>query len=337
MASNAAFSRRELTELLHQNGALPQGSVTNVRVDLQVDTLFSHLTFVKLKYSANASSGLPKQLLIKRSLSGVTQSELEFYARFAAELSSPPLLPWYLTTSNGALLLQDLRPTHWTASWPDLPSDQICLQTVTTLAQVHAQWWENPDLGVTIGAPHSTESLSTMVAGIAASLPGFCDAATALLSKEKLRLLERVFSSSLKPWLRLTNPQALTVVHGDAHIWNFLLPRAEGGPVYLIDWQLWHVDVGVRDLAFLMAAHWDGEQRDRLEIRLLHRYHEELLARQVSNYSRDDLWLDYRLCAIRNLTIPILLWKRGVNDEMWQARLSSVLTAYDDLDCEELL
>ena len=337
MASKKAYSPRKLTDLFRQNGFLPQGSITNVDVELETETLFSKLTFLTVRYTAGVSPALPERLLIKVPLSGIKENEIEFYARLAGKLTSPPIVPWYLTSPAGALILQDLRHTHTTASWPDLPSDRICLQIVTALAQVHAQWWEDSELGVTIGAAHSTESLTNMVGEIAAALPKFCDAATDLLPLGRRRLLERVFGSSLRPWLRLTNPHALTVVHGDAHIWNFLLPRAEREPVYLIDWQLWHVDVGVRDLAFLMAAYWDGEQRDRLEIKLLHRYHEELLALQISNYSRDDLWMDYRLCAIRNLTYPIILWKRGVRKDMWQARLRSVLTAYDDLDCDELL
>jgi hypothetical protein len=67
-----------------------------------------------------------------------------------------------------------------------------------------------------------------------------------------------VFSSSLQPWLRLTDRQALTIAHGDAHTWNSLFPRTgqDEGPAFLIDWQLWHLDVGARDLAFFMALHW---------------------------------------------------------------------------------
>src|SRR5206468_7889358 len=111
--------------------------------------------------------------------------------------------------------------------------------------------------------------------------------------------------------------RGLTVTHGDAHNWNFLFPREAGGPVYLIDWQLWHVDVGTRDLAFLIALHWDAERRRVMEIPLLRKYHEDLIAGGIADYSWSDLWLDYRLCVVRNLTIPVLFWSRGMADESW--------------------
>jgi hypothetical protein len=105
----------------------------------------------------------------------------------------------------------------------------------------------------------------------------------------------------------------------------------------LIDWQLWHIDVGARDLAFFMALHWYPKRRRELESSLIHRYHEALVAHGVSNYSLDDLWLDYRRGVIRNLTNPIFFWKRGMNPEYWWDRLECALAAYDDLACDELL
>jgi len=336
MAPYNVFSPRQLTDLLYHSGALSSGSVTDVRVDKRVDTVVSKLTFLVVKYSPSAEQSLPERLVLKQPLASDNQSELEFYSRLAPALPSPPIVPLYLTTSDGDLILQDLRASHTNPAWPLSPSNRECLRSVETLAQLHAKWWEDPALGVTVGSPHSHDSLTSMVEGIAARLPPFCDAARDFLSKAQRRILERVFSSSLKPWLRLTDPRFLTVAHGDAHCWNFLYPREEEGPIYLIDWQLWHVDVGARDLAFMIAAHWNGERRRALELTLLRKYHEEL-AHQIPGYSWDDLWLDYRLCVIRNLTIPIINWNQGMPDESWQLRLPCALTAYTDLNCDELI
>lgn len=157
------------------------------------------------------------------------------------------------------------------------------------------------------------------------------------MTSEGRAIYERVFSSSLQPWMRLTDPRGLTIIHGDAHTWNFLFPRAGAGPAFLIDWQLWHVDVGARDLAFMMALHWDPSRRRELEAPLIQSYHEALLAHDVSNYVLDDLWLDYRRSVVRNLTFPIILWSRGMKPEAWWRRLECALSAYHDLGCEELL
>ena len=50
---------------------------------------------------------------------------------------------------------------------------------------------------------------------------------------------------------------------------------------------------------------------------LLRRYHEALLAHGVALYSWDDLLLDYRRCVVRNLTMPIIFWSRGMKPEDW--------------------
>jgi thiamine kinase-like enzyme len=150
-------------------------------------------------------------------------------------------------------------------------------------------------------------------------------------------VLETVFSSSLKPWLRLVDRRGLTVVHGDAHTWNFLFARSGQDVPYLIDWQLWHLDVGPRDLAFMIALHWDRDVRQQLEIPLLRFYHEELIRAGINNYLFEDLLLDYRRCVVRNLTFPIILWARGAQREAWRHRLDFALAAYRDLDAGELL
>ena len=70
---------------------------------------------------------------------------------------------------------------------------------------------------------------------------------------------------------------------------------------------------------------------------VVRRYHEALLAYGIDNYTFDDLWLDYRRAVVRNLTIPIIFWSRGMQPEGWWHRLECALAAYRDLGCSELL
>jgi hypothetical protein len=176
-----------------------------------------------------------------------------------------------------------------------------------------------------------------MVEGIAAQVPGFLDHLGDALPGADRAVLETVFGSSLAPWMRLVDGRALTLAHGDAHTWNFLFPRSGRGDPYLIDWQTWHLDLGARDLAFMIALHWGREVRKRLELPLLQLYHRRLLDQGVAGYSFDDLWLDYRRCAVRNLTFPIIFWARGLPPEAWRGRLECALAAYHDLDGADFL
>lgn len=331
-----------LTDLFYRSGALQRGVVTHLEIEQQTDTIVSTLTFLRAMYSQDSSPKLPKRLILKQLRStetapgDISEHELDFYSRLAPKLSSPPVVQCFVAL-DGVLILEDLSNSHTNLPWSKIPSASQCAMAVEVLAQLHAQWWEDPQLGVTLGTGHSTETLTSMVEGIATLLPGFCGSAASNLSPARRNVLERVFSSRLRPWLRLTDPRALAVIHGDAHTWNFLFPRHEGRQTYLIDWQLWHVDVGARDLAFMIALHWTSDQRRNLELPLLRRYHEQLVALGVTDYSWDDLWLDYRLCAIRNLTIPILYWKRGTKQELWHHRLACAMVSYEELNCNELL
>ena len=309
-------------------------AVNDLAIDLELETPISKLAFLKVTYSDDAPADLPKHLVVKSPLK-VEHSEVQFYRDLAPLMKMPPVVRCLAAIEDSStIVIEDLRATHDHPAWPVPPSRTQCERAVEALANVHAHWWESPKLGNEIGKPNTTESLTTMVQGIAANLSSFFDTFGDALTVETRYIYERVFGSSLKPWLRLTDPHALTIIHGDAHAWNFLFPRAGDGPVFLFDWQLWHVDVGARDLAFMMALHWYPSRRRELERSLLHHYHENL---RRTDYSLDELWLDYRRCVVRNLTFPIISWSRGVKPEYWWHRLECAVAAYLDLECEELL
>lgn len=309
-------------------------SVIGLDVDLELETPISKLVFVKVAYSAEAPASLPRHLVVK-SPHNPENSEVQFYRELAPLMGSPPVVRCLATIEEtNTIVIEDVRATHDHPPWPVPPSRAHCERAVEALALAHAQWWESPELGHEVGKPNTTESLTTMVRGIAANLPSFFDTFGDALTVETRNIYERVFSSSLKPWLRLTDPRALTIIHGDAHAWNFLFPRIGDGPAFLFDWQCWHIDVGARDLAFMMALHWYPSRRRELERPLLHHYHENL---RRTDYSLDELWLDYRRCVVRNLTFPIISWSRGVKPEYWWHRLECAVAAYLDLGCEELI
>jgi thiamine kinase-like enzyme len=147
-------------------------------------------------------------------------------------------------------------------------------------------------------------------------------------------MIGRVIGTFPRPWARLKSARGLTLTHGDAHTWNFLIPRApEAGRVYLIDWQLWHPHVGARDLAFMMTIFWYPERRARTELPLLRRYHEKLSEGGVRGYS----WDDYRWSAVRNIFIPLGQRARGMAARYWWSNFERAVLAFEDLRCAELI
>ena len=334
-----------LSHWLRRSGNLPNGEITQVRIDLEDTTPISKLYYLTATYTSDAPSDLPRRLIVKSPLLKASGDgpEVQFYRDVAPSiLKTPPIVRCLAAVENSddnpeTVVIEDLRATHDHLPWPIPPTGSQAELAIDALAHVHAQFWEAPSLGNTIGRHNSEQSLTSMLKGVIEQIPPFFDEFGDSLSADVRKVYDRVFTSSLKPWMRLTDPRALTIIHGDAHSLNFLFPRSGSGPAYLIDWQLWHIDVGARDLAFLMALHWYPTRRRELETPLIRRYHEALLAHGIANYSFDDLWLDYRRGVIRNLTIPIIFWGRGMTPEGWWHRLECALAAYQDLTCDELL
>jgi hypothetical protein len=191
---------------------------------------------------------------------------MPFYQLVAPAIGTPPLVRCLATIADSdgftdTIVVEDLSATHVHPPWPLPPDRDLCERVLDALIKVHASWWEAPTLGSTIGKAHTHEDLTEMVHGIAVHVPAFFDFCGDRLNGNSRQVYENVFGSSLKPWLRLLDPRALTVIHGDAHAWNFLLPESGSGPAFLIDWQLWHIDAGARELAFLLALHWSADQR----------------------------------------------------------------------------
>src|SRR6185503_5190772 len=306
LASNESPTAGTLASWLRRSGSLPSGDITQVQIDLEHKTPISTLHFLTATYTPDAPSDLPRHLVVKSPLVQVSGDgpEVEFYRDVAPVLTTPPLVRCLATKENSdgvleTIVLEDLRATHDNRPWPVPPTRSQSEIAIDALAHVHAQYWDAPALGNTIGRHNTEESLTSMVQGVASHLPSFFDEFGDSLTTDTRKVYDRVFASSLKPWLRLTDPRALTIIHGDAHSWNFLFPRSGKGPAYLFDWQLWHIDVGARDLAFFMALHWYPRRRREVETPLIRRYHEALLAQGVANCSLDDLWLDYRRSVVR--------------------------------------
>ena len=127
----------------------------------------------------------------------------------------------------------------------------------------------------------------------------------------------------------------MTVTHGDVHWWNFLLPSDPAiHSVYMLDWQLWHVDLGARDLAYLLALGGFAEPRPDMEEELLRSYHKAL---GVADYSWVMLLEDYRWSAIRNLNIPVIFWSQGKHESTWRDALRRAYESYVRLGCDDLI
>ena len=340
-----------LTEVLRSSGALAQGSVAAVGLKSSRTMLVSNVFQLEVAYSADATPRAPRGLFLKLSqpvfqpeaAMDHSRKEVEFYTTVATEMQDPPLPRCYAAafsaeTRSAHLLLEDLSVTHFQPPSPLPPSEAHCQQAVECLAKVHSFWWEHPRLGAGIGELLSESGVEGVARNAAEKFARFADFLGDCLSRERRALYEKVISCFPAPWKRLRNAKGLTLTHGDAHTWNFMYPReGHNGRTVIIDWQLWHVHTGPRDLAFMMALYWYPERRARLEEKLLRRYYEGLLSGGVKDYGWDECLTDYRWSALRNLFVPVWQWAGGMPPAVWWSSLERAALAFEDLRCIELI
>ena len=346
----AVVEPARLTAALRRSGVLDAGAVREVKVLDDRDTLVSHITRLGLRY-VGESAGSPQALILKtphanfaKTLAHGGRHEVAFYTKLAPNMP-PGLVPRCFgghfdeEGTDWHLLLEDLTDSHEVATqWPLPPSRDQSIAIVTTLARWHAAWWDHPSLGDTVGSWMSTEDSTRLIETFAGHYDRFADLLGDRLSEERRILFRRFIEQSGRLAERYHSRRHLTVAHGDAHIWNFMLPRAGvADTVRIFDFDQWRINVATGDLAYMMAMQWYPERRQALERVLLNHYHETLIANGVRGYSRGALDQDYRRSVLSHITKPVWQWAINIPPLIWWNNLERVMMAVEDLGCEELL
>jgi hypothetical protein len=339
-----AATAAHLTDVLRHAGVLGNAAVRAVTVDSARSTIFSRITRLRLSYDG-ATDGAPESLILKTPLPERADNrwvggrqEVAFYGTVASQMNVrlvPRCFDAHWDAANDwHLLLEDLTDTHATPSiWPLPPSLAQCGRIIDTRARFHAAWWGDVRLGVSVGTLRDAAAREELIKALRGHFAGFADA----LPPERRDIYERLFDAAPRLFERYRARHSLTLVHGDAHVWNCFLPREGGNDVRLFDWDGWRVGVAATDLAYMMAVHWYPDRRQHYERALLDRYHATLLAEGVQNYDRQALRDDYRWAVLWQITTPVWQAAFNVPPVIWWNNMERILLAFDDLGCRELL
>ena len=336
-----------LTAVLAKAGVLPRGRVTSARSVHSFPTVLSHFHRLKLEY--DGAENAPRHLYLKTGLpdspgaamdSG--RREVAFYTDVAPTTPAGLLPRCYdaQAADGGAwhLLLDDLTDTHFVATqWPVPPTIAETEAIMRCRARFQAAWWDDPRLGNGVGDRPSDSDFDQWLTWIAKVYRGFADALGDRLSPKRRALYEKLFAHGPRLLQRLRDWRHVTVIQGDAHVWNCFMPKGKAETPRLFDWDGWRVAAGTEDLAYMIAMHWYPEMRQRAERSLLDAFHDELLAHGVTGYDRNALQDDYRLSVLWQTTRPIWMRDVGIPPRIWWSHLERIHLAVDDLDCQELL
>lgn len=336
-----------LTGVLRRAGTLGTGRVRDVVVQGSKATILSRIIRLRLSYDGAAQEA-PASLILKTGLperaaarwnSG--RREVAFYTQIAAAMPAR-LVPrcfdavWHEETNDWHLLLEDLTDTHFALGvWPMPPTLEQSERIIAARARFHAQWWDDQRLGVSIGTWLASHDPQIQI--FAQEFERFADRVGDRLPSERRHVYERLIECGHRLNERYHSHSDMTVIHGDAHVWNVFLPHAGGNDVRLFDWDGWRIDVGSDDLAYMMALHWFPDHRHRYEGHLLDHYHAELLAHGITGYDRRALDDDYRLSVLWQITTPVWQAANNIPSGIWWHHLERIFLAIDDLGCRDFL
>jgi thiamine kinase-like enzyme len=334
-----------ITASLQRCGALRNEVVRDVAVESSRDTILSRIVRLRLEYDGDVGHA-PQTLILKtgrpeRRGGGwkAGRQEVAFYREVAAAMtrrSVPQCFAahWDEATEDWHLLLEDLGQSHFIATaWPLPPTLRQCEQIVEALGRFHAFWWNDVRLGTSIGTLRDDAAVARLLQDLTRHFEAF----GATLPRERRLVYERLLAAGPRLLKRSPAPRNLTILHGDAHVWNYFLPHDGGSDVRLFDWDGWRVGLAATDLAYMMAMHWYPDRRHRMEQHLLDRYHATLLAEGVTGYDRKALDDDYRWAVLWQITLPVFQAANGIPPVIWWNNMERIWLAFEELGCRELL
>ena len=338
-----------LTQSLTASGALAHGSVASVAATVHAADWSSQIQLV-ITYSVDATGALPTALRMKLCQGTFGRSEIDYVSRDYADLPAAPIPRWYdaqFDQELGAyhLLMDDLAATHEN-NWQRPPDLAYAEALADTLALLHAHYVQ-PQQRAKRGISEPTAAdIERYIAHIQQGLQPLLEHAANILQPDDLAILHTVFAKHPALMVqRLRDERGITLVHGDVNPGNVLAARVGVRPLYILDrqpfdWSLtaW---LGVSDITYAIATWWPVDLRRAFEQPMLRRYHAALQAHGVNDYSWEQLWHDYRLCAVQSLYVAVewcvLPEDRERMRWVWQPELEKALTVFRDLQCAEMI
>ncbi len=309
----AAVTPDWLTEVLRASGALPQGRVAAVDFELfgagmVGDNARFHLTYEGGDGPATLVGKFPTADAVSRASTVATRT-YEVESRFYQELQGRV----DITTPRTHLCLLDVEANEFVLIMDDLaparPGDQIegcgldaATAAIIELAKLHAPLWGDPSLAAMAWLDRWTPDNQAFYVQIITMLyggflerygdrlePGVREAGDAAVARVGEYLAHR--------------PDPLTVVHGDYRLDNLLFDGAS--PVVAVDWQTVTRGPALTDVAYFLGTSPTPDVRAAHEEALVRRYHEELIARGVTDYGWDRCWHDYRRFAFAGFLMAV--------------------------------
>lgn len=263
--------------------------------------------------------------------------EVAFYVELGDRVAvrTPECL--YAAITEGAprfvLVLEDLAGARQGDQIAGCPVDHAEAALVN-LAGLHGPTWGDAELAERdwLGRDDAVNA-DFMAPVLEMAADAFAERFAAELDPSEAAVLDAA-RELLAEWM-FDHGERVAVLHGDYRLDNLLFPVDDPAGVAAVDWQTASVGPPGRDVAFFLSTCLEVEDRRRHEHGLVAAYHRALAAHDVSGYSLDECFADYRLGLLHGPLIILLgrltagVTERG--DEMFRAMWRRSTAAIDDL------
>ncbi len=247
---------------------------------------------------------------------------------------------WDADSGLFVLVLEDLAPAQQGDQIEGCTVDEAAL-ALDELAKLHAPRWADPTLADIAWLSHRDAQGVGMLQALYQSVwPGFLEIYAPVMTPSQVALGEQL-GASLGRWVAGDDaPSAVT--HGDYRLDNMLFGTPEGGyPLAVVDWQTPGRGPALSDASYFLGAGLLPDERRAHEVDLLRRYHEQLQAGGVHDFSWDACWDGYRRFAFSGCIMSVIASmvvgssERGI--AMFSAMTERHFTHAEDVDAAEFL
>jgi len=306
--------------ILNKNGYCNLSTVTGLSITDSYpygdDEILFHL---HLCCNEDASDQLPRNVLVKigNPVHRHHNAEVVFYRSVAPLLqTNAPILQCFDAAYDPEyaqyhLLLSDRIQSHRSCAdtfLQPLSFDQLT-PLVSSVAQIHLQMWDHPDL-LTLAKPPSSEQLKRWLGSIESMVKKEVDFSDPRLPEKT----GEIFSESIHTIAsgapdRFDQQKNLTITHGNLSAEKVLVPRigdsfsalmqqpAENYAI--VDWHYWGIGLAPIDCAQLICYHMAPSEQKEKAFELMHLHHSHLLQRAENTYDFNQYLGDFWLCLQR--------------------------------------
>ena len=331
------FNEEIIENILKKEDFFRSCKIKRIEILNRIETPLSVIYRIHLEYHTKTT--IPTYFILKmfkmstRSdlIEKYGHNEVVFYEKIALLNNNYPIVKCYNTNylyrDNYYLLLEDKTSFCINICRPILPSKTNILKSINSLFSLHNTWLNHQLLGHEIGVIYNEITIKEYVRMHELIYLNFIYNAPSLLDCKLKNEIEFILNNLSKVYLRLTNRLNQTLIHGDAHLWNFLYPiDIKADKAIFIDWQNWKICIPTNDLAYMLSLHLNENDFD-FEKKMI-KYYFNMLKANYIHYAWEDFDFDYKLSIIKVIFTPFWQFYQNVDSSIWTNYIKKIPFLY---------